>query len=78
MSDLWPLLVAEPLEGERLVNSQLRPRAGAVAIGLHDYRVASQAVVDLCGTWGGGGMPLIPVTAGASVDGGTAPSLVDS
>ena len=33
MSDHWPLLVAEPLDGERLVNSQLRPRAGAVAIG---------------------------------------------
>jgi hypothetical protein len=28
MSDHWPLLVAEPLDGERLVNSQLRPRAG--------------------------------------------------
>jgi hypothetical protein len=26
MSDHWPLLVAEPLDGERLVNSQLRPR----------------------------------------------------
>ena len=29
MSDHWPLLVAERLDGERLVNSQLRPRAGA-------------------------------------------------
>ena len=28
MSDHYPLLVAEPLDGERLVNSQLRPRAG--------------------------------------------------
>ena len=41
MSDHWPLLVAEPLDGERLVNSQLRPRAGAVAIGRHDYRAAT-------------------------------------
>src|ERR1700694_514903 len=40
MSDHWPLLVAEPLDGERLVNSQLRPRAGAVAIGRHDYSAA--------------------------------------
>jgi hypothetical protein len=40
MSDHWPLLVAQPLDGERLVNSQLRPRAGAVAIGRHDYRAA--------------------------------------
>jgi hypothetical protein len=68
MSDHWPLLVAEPLDGERLVNSQLRPRAGAVAIGRHDYSAARQAVVELCGTWGGGGMPLIPITVGESVD----------
>jgi hypothetical protein len=40
MSEHWPLLVAEPLDGERLVNSQLRPRAGAVAIGRHDYSAA--------------------------------------
>jgi hypothetical protein len=36
MADHWPLLVAEPLDGERLVNSQLRPRVGAIAIGRHD------------------------------------------
>jgi hypothetical protein len=40
MSDHWPLLVAEPLDGERLVNSQLRPRAGAIAIGRHDFSAA--------------------------------------
>ena len=68
MSDHWPLLVADPLDGERLVSSQLRPRAGAIAIGRHDYSAARQAVVELCGTRGGGGMPLIPVTAGESVD----------
>jgi hypothetical protein len=37
MSDHWPLLVAEPFDGERLVNSQLRPRAGAVAPALCRY-----------------------------------------
>jgi hypothetical protein len=63
-----PLLVAEPLDGERLVNSQLRPRSGAVAGGRHDYNAARQAVVGLCGTWGGGGSPLISVTAGETVD----------
>jgi hypothetical protein len=68
MSDHWPLLVAEPLDGERLVNSQLRPRAGAIAIGRHDFSAARQEVVELCGTWGGGGMPLIPVTVGETVD----------
>ena len=68
MSDHWPLLVAEPLDGERLVNRQLRPRAGAIAIGRHDFNAARQEVFELCGTWGGDGMPLIPVTAGETVD----------
>jgi hypothetical protein len=62
------LLVADPLDGERLVNSQLRPRAGAIAIGRHDFSAARQEVFELCGTWGGGGMPLIPVTLGETVD----------
>jgi len=30
MSDHWPLLVADLLDGERLVSSQLRPRAVAM------------------------------------------------
>ena len=49
MSDHWPLLVADPLDGERPISSQLRPRAGAIAIGRHDYSAARQAVVELCG-----------------------------
>jgi hypothetical protein len=68
MSDHWPLLVAEPLDGEPLVNSQLRPRAGAIAIGRHDFSAARQEVFELCGTWGSGGMPLIRVTVGETVD----------
>jgi hypothetical protein len=63
-----PLLVAEPLDGEPLVNSQLRPRAGAIAIGRHDFSAARQEVFELCGTWGSGGMPLIRVTVGETVD----------
>ena len=54
--------------GRYLSLSQLRPRAGTVAIGRRDYSVGGQAVVELCGTWGGSGMPLIPVTVGESVD----------
>ena len=60
--------MAEPLDGERLVTSQLRPRGGAIAVQHGDYRAACQAVVELCGTWGGGGMPLIPLAVGAEVD----------
>jgi len=48
MSDHWPLLVAEPLDGERLVNSQLRPRAGASVIGRHDFSAARQAMSNAC------------------------------
>lgn len=68
MSDYWPLLVAEPLDGERLVNSQLRPRLGAVAVDQSDYAAAQDAVIELCGTWGGAGAPVIPVTPGTEVD----------
>jgi hypothetical protein len=50
------------------VNNQLRPRVGATAVDQHDYSAACRAVVELCGTWGGGGMPLIPVTSGTAVD----------
>lgn len=61
MSDRWPLLVSDPLQGEYLVSSQLRPRAGAVLISTLDYEGACDRVRDLCGTWGGGGHPLVPV-----------------
>lgn len=68
MTDRWPLLVAEPLEGEQLVSSQLRPRAGAVAIDRSDYSSACDRVRDLCGTWGGAGTPLIPVSSSENID----------
>ncbi|AWG62950.1 hypothetical protein [Mycobacteroides abscessus] len=68
MTDRWPLLVAEPIEGEQLVSSQLRPRAAAVAIDRSDYPSACDHVRDLCGTWGGAGMPLIPVSPLEDID----------
>ena len=70
MSDHWPLLVAEPLDGERLVNSQLRPRArrSPQLVRTIRQRGASSGCRVVCGTWGGGGMPLVPVTVGESVD----------
>jgi hypothetical protein len=33
-----------------------------------DFAAAVRAVVELCGTWGGGAMPLIPVMPGSEVD----------
>jgi hypothetical protein len=68
VTNQWPLLVAEPLEGEQLVSSQLRPRAGAVAIDRSDYSTACDRVRDLCGTWGGAGTPLIPVNSSENID----------
>lgn len=68
MTDQWPLLVAEPLEGEQLVSSQLRPRLGALAIDRSDYTSACDCVRDLCGTWGGAGTPLIPVSSSENID----------
>jgi hypothetical protein len=68
MSDYWPLLVADPLDGERLVNNQLRPRLGAVAVNQSDYAAAHQAIIELCGTWGGAGAPIVPVTPVVAID----------
>lgn len=68
MSDHWPLLVSDPLDGDRLVNRQLRPRAAAFPVDRSDFIAAHQTIVDLCGTWGGAGMPLLPVTRGSAVD----------
>lgn len=68
MTDLWPLLVADPLEGEQLISSQLRPRLGAVVIDRSDYLSSCNQVRDLCGAWGGAGVPLIPVTPSEDID----------
>jgi hypothetical protein len=68
MSDHWPLLVSDPLDGDRLLNRQLRPRAAAVPVDRSDFTAAREAIVELCGSWGGAGMPLMPVTPGSEVD----------
>jgi hypothetical protein len=68
MSVYWPLLVADPVDGDRLITRQLRPRAAAMPVDRTDFAAAARAVVDLCGTWDGGAMPLIPVTPGSEVD----------
>jgi hypothetical protein len=68
MSDIWPLLTADPLDGERLLTTQLRPRAGARLVDRASYEAASAEIVDLCGTWGGAAHPLLPVTPGSSID----------
>jgi hypothetical protein len=69
MPDYWPLLVHDPLDGDKLVNRQLRPRAIAQPIDRGDFNAAAQAAVELCNRWGGGAMPLMPVTPGESVEG---------
>lgn len=68
MSVHWPLLVADPVDGDRLITRQLRPRAAAIPVDRTDFASAARAVVELCGTWGGGAMPLIPVTPRSEVD----------
>jgi hypothetical protein len=68
MSVHWPLLVADPVDGDRLITRQLRPRAAAMPVDRTDFASAGRAVVELCGTWDGGAMPLIPITPGSEVD----------
>lgn len=76
--DHWPLLVADPLDGDRLINRQLRPRAAAMPVDRSDFGAAARAIVVLCGTWGGGAMPLMPVTPGSDVDGQWSRILMES
>jgi hypothetical protein len=68
MSDLWPLLTSEPLNGDTVIHRQLRPAGCAVPVDRTDLESAARAVVDLCDSWGGGAMPLIPVTPRTPID----------
>ncbi|PVX59508.1 hypothetical protein [Rhodococcus globerulus] len=67
MDDLWPLLVEDQLEGVKAVERQLHPPSAALAVDRSDLSAATAAVVKLCSSWGGGSMPIIPVTAGDAV-----------
>jgi hypothetical protein len=62
MSDLWPLLTGEPLNGDTVIHRQLRPAGCAVPVDRTDLESAAHAVIGLCNSWGGSAMPLIPVT----------------
>jgi hypothetical protein len=68
MPDLWPLLTGEPLNGDRVIHRQLRPAGCAVAVDRTDFESATQAVIELCNSWGGSAMPLIPVTPHVPID----------
>jgi hypothetical protein len=68
MSDLWPLLTGEPLNGDTVIHRQLRPAGCAVPVDRTDLESAAHAVIGLCNSWGGSAMPLIPVTPHAPID----------
>ncbi|MCZ0730905.1 hypothetical protein [Mycolicibacterium iranicum] len=68
MSDLWPLLTGEPLDGDTVIHRQLRPAGCAVPVDCTDLGGAAHAVIGLCNSWGGSAMPLIPVTPKTAID----------
>lgn len=68
MSDLWPLLTSEPLNGDTVIHRQLRPAGCAVPVDRTDLESAADAVIGLCNSWGGSAMPLIPVTPYEAID----------
>jgi hypothetical protein len=68
MSDLWPLLTGEPLDGDTVIHRQLRPAGCAVPVDRTDLESAAREVIGLCNSWGGNAMPLIPVTPQAAID----------
>jgi hypothetical protein len=57
MSDLWPLLTGEPLNGDTVIHRQLRPAGCAVPVDRTDLESAAHAVIGLCNSWGGSAMP---------------------
>ena len=68
MSDLWPLLTGEPLDGDTVIHRQLRPAGCAVPVDRTDMESAAREVIGLCNSWGGSAMPLIPVTPRTAID----------
>lgn len=68
MSDLWPLLTGQPLNGDTVIHGQLRPAGCAVPVDRTDLESAAHAVIGLCNSWGGSAMPLIPVTPHTPID----------
>jgi hypothetical protein len=68
MSDLWPLLTGEPLNGDTVIHRQLRLAGCAVPVDRTDLESAAHAVIGLCNSWGGSAMPLIPVTPHTPID----------
>lgn len=68
MHDLWPLLTSEPLDGDTVILRQLRPAGCAVTVDRNDFASATGAVIELCNSWAGSAMPLIPVTPRAPID----------
>lgn len=68
MTDLWPLLTSEPINGDTVIHRQLRPAGCAVILDRNDFDTATPAVIGLCDSWGGSAMPLIPVTPQTSID----------
>jgi hypothetical protein len=68
MADLWPLLTGDPLDGDTAINRQLRPAGCAVAVDRNDFESARHAVIELCNSWGGSAMPLMPVIPHSPID----------
>ena len=48
MAELWPLLTGEPLDGDTVINRQLRPAGCAVAVDRTDLESATHAVIEFC------------------------------
>jgi hypothetical protein len=68
VDDVWPLLSGDPLDGDAVINRQLRPAGCAVPVDRNNFESAALAVVGLCNSWGGSAMPLLPVTAGSPIE----------
>jgi hypothetical protein len=66
--EYWPLLTDDRMTGAQPIERQLRPPTFATAIERGDFPEAVRIIKQLCDTWGGAFMPVVPFTAGQPID----------
>lgn len=68
MTNNWPILSSDRLNGAYSVDRIFRPPTPAQAVDVGDFTSACEVVIELCNSWGGAYMPLLPVERDKSVN----------
>lgn len=65
--EYWPLLTDDQMAGAQPIERQLRPPTLATAVDRTDFPEAARIINELCNSWGGAFMPIVPITADESI-----------